>query len=122
MARRSDAQCSRCGAEQLSKNDCGADLRSVKGRCSLLALTRASSKARLVSAMAPRIILDLCEAEEMCSTYRVERIMSLNMIIALQGYRTRHNCVGRPSVLVPDLAKRQFNAGSWAKDRLSRAM
>ena len=52
---------------------------------------------------------DLREAGETCSKHRVERIMRLNKIVALHGYRVRHYTVGKPSVLIPNLVKRQFN-------------
>jgi len=35
--------------------------------------------------------------------------MRINKIVALHGYRTRHYSVGKPSVLIPNLVKRQFN-------------
>lgn len=75
----------------------------------LLALIRASYKASHGIYGAPRIFLDLREAGERCSKHRVERIMRVNKIVALHGYRTRHYSVGKPSVLIPNLVKRQFN-------------
>jgi PleD family two-component response regulator len=39
--------------------------------------------------------------------HRVERIMRVNKIVALHGYRTRHYSVGKPSILIPNLVKRQ---------------
>lgn len=74
----------------------------------LLALIRASYKASHGIYGARRIFLDLREAGETCSKHRVERIMRLNKIVALHGYRTRHYSVGKPSVLIPNLLKRQF--------------
>jgi putative transposase len=75
----------------------------------LLTLIRASYKASHGIYGAPRIFLDLREAGETCSKHRVERIMRVNKIMALHGYRTRHYSVGKPSVLIPNLVKRQFN-------------
>lgn len=75
----------------------------------LLTLIRASYKASHGIYGAPRIFLDLREAGETCSKHRVERIMRVNKIMALHGYRTRHYTVGKPSVLIPNLVKRQFN-------------
>jgi putative transposase len=75
----------------------------------LLTLIRASYKASHGIYGAPRIFLDLREAGETCSKHRVERIMRVNKIVALHGYRTRHHSVGKPSVLIPNLVKRQFN-------------
>lgn len=86
----------------------------------LLTLIRDSYKASHGIYGAPRIFLDLREAGETCSKHRVERIMRVNKIVALHGYRTRHYSVGKPSVLIPNLVKRQFNVGSpnkiWATD------
>jgi putative transposase len=46
--------------------------------------------------------------------------MRVNKIVALHGYRTRHYSVGKPSVLIPNLVKRQFNVEKpnrvWATD------
>jgi putative transposase len=75
----------------------------------LLTLIRASYKESHGIYGAPRIFLDLREAGETCSKHRVERIMRVNKIMALHGYRTRHYSVGKPSVLIPNLVKRQFN-------------
>jgi putative transposase len=86
----------------------------------LLALIRASYKASHGIYGARRIFLDLREGGETCSKHRVERIMRINRIVALHGYRTRHYPVGKPSVLLPNLVKRQFNVEKpnriWATD------
>lgn len=86
----------------------------------LLKLIRASYKASHGIYGAPRIFLDLREAGETCSKHRVERIMRVNKIVALHGYRVRHYTVGKPSVLIPNLVKRQFNVEKpnriWATD------
>jgi len=74
----------------------------------LLRLILASFKASHGIYGAPRIFLDLREAGETCSKHRVARIMQINKIVALHGYRIRHYSVGKPSVLIPDLVKRQF--------------
>lgn len=74
----------------------------------LLRLIRASYKASHGIYGAPRVFQDLREAGETCSKHRVERIMRENKIVALHGYRTRHQAVGKPSVLIPNLVKRNF--------------
>jgi putative transposase len=86
----------------------------------LLVLIRASYRASHGIYGARRVFLDLREAGETCSLHRVERIMRLNKIVALHGYRTRHYAVGKPSVLIPNLVKRQFTVEKpnaiWATD------
>ena len=73
----------------------------------LLTLIRASYKASHGIYGAPQAFLDLREAGETCSKHRVERIMRVNKIVALHGYRVRHYTVGKPSILIPNLVKRQ---------------
>jgi putative transposase len=86
----------------------------------LLTLIRASYKASHGIYGSPRVFHDLREAGETCSKNRVERLMRVNKIVALHGYRTRHYSVGKPSVLIPNLVKRQFNVERpnriWATD------
>ena len=57
---------------------------------------------------APRVFLDLREAGETCSTHRVARLMRENNQRALHGDRMRRWSVGKPSVLIPNLLKREF--------------
>lgn len=75
----------------------------------LLRLIRASYKASQGIYGSPRVFLDLREAGETCSKHRVARLMQLNKIRALHGYRTRHYAVGKPAVIVPDLVRRNFD-------------
>jgi putative transposase len=75
----------------------------------LLRLIRASYKASHGIYGAPRVFLDLREAGETCSKHRVARIMRVNKIVALHGYRTRHYSVGKPSILIPNLVRRNFD-------------
>jgi len=75
----------------------------------LLRLIRASFKASHGIYGAPRVFLDLREAGETCSKHRVARLMRVNKIIALHGYRTRHYSAGKPAVIAPDLVKRNFD-------------
>jgi putative transposase len=74
----------------------------------LLRLIRASFVASHGIYGAPRVFLDLREAGETCSKHRVARLMRQNGLRALHGYRTRHIPVGKPSVLIPNVLKRQF--------------
>jgi putative transposase len=75
----------------------------------LLRLIRASFKASHGIYGSPRVFLDLREAGETCSKHRVARLMRVNKIRALHGYRTRHYSVGKPAVIAPDLVKRNFD-------------
>ena len=72
----------------------------------LLRLIRASSTASQGIYGAPRVFLDLREAGETCSKHRVTRLMRVNRMRALHGYRTRRWSVGKPSVLIPNLLQR----------------
>lgn len=74
----------------------------------LVRLIRASFTASQGIYGAPRVFLDLREAGETCSRHRVTRLMRENGLRALHGYRMRRWSVGKPSVLVPNLLKRQF--------------
>jgi putative transposase len=64
----------------------------------LLRLIRASFTASHGIYGAPRVFLDLREAGETCSKHRVARLMRVNHLRALHGYRTRRWAVGKPSV------------------------
>jgi putative transposase len=86
----------------------------------LLRLIRASFSASQGVYGAPRVFLDLREAGETCSKHRVARLMRVNRLRALHGYRTRRWSVGKPSVLIPNLLKRQFTVTrrnkAWVTD------
>lgn len=75
----------------------------------LLRLIRASFKASHGVYGSPRVFLDLREAGETCSKHRVARLMRVNKIRALHGYRTRRYSIGKPAVIAPDLVKRNFD-------------
>jgi putative transposase len=66
------------------------------------------------------VFLDLREAGETCSKHRVARLMRLNGLRALHGYRTRRWSVGKPSVLIPNVLQRQFTVTrrnkAWVTD------
>jgi putative transposase len=86
----------------------------------LLRLIRASFSASHGIYGAPRVFLDLREAGETCSKHRVARLMRVNKIRALHGYRTRHYAAGKPSALIPNLVKRNFDVSRpnkvWVTD------
>lgn len=86
----------------------------------LLRLIRASFVASHGIYGAPRVFLDLCEAEETWSKHRVARLMRQANLRALHGYRTRRLASGKPSVLIPNLLQRQFTATkpntAWVTD------
>jgi putative transposase len=83
-------------------------------------LIRASFVASQGIDGAPRVFLDLREAGEICSKHRVARLMRLNGLRALHGYRTRRWPVGKPSVLIPNVLQRQFTVTcrnkAWVTD------
>jgi putative transposase len=74
----------------------------------LLRLIRASFTAGQGIYGSPRVFLDLREAGETCSKHRVARLMRENHLRARHGYRTRGWSAGKPSVVAPNLLKRQF--------------
>lgn len=86
----------------------------------LLKLIRASFVVSPGIYGALRVFLDLREAGETCSKHRVERLMRENGLRALHGYRTRHMKVSKPSVLIPNILKRQFTVSKpdrvWVTD------
>ena len=90
----------------------------------LLRLIRASFTASHGIYGAPRVFLDLREAGESCSKHRVSRLMREANLRALHGYRTRRWSVGKPSVLIPNLLKRQFTITrpntAWVSPRSPR--
>src|ERR1700722_18733012 len=69
----------------------------------LLRLIRASFTASHGIYGAPRVFLDLREAGETCSKHRVARLIRVNKIRALHGYRTRPHSASKPSVFIPNL-------------------
>jgi putative transposase len=66
------------------------------------------------------VFLDFREAGETCSKHRVARLMREHQLRALHGYRMRRWSVGKPSVLIPNLLKRQFTVTrrnkAWVTD------
>src|SRR5712671_1968928 len=86
----------------------------------LFRLIRASFTASQGIYGAPRVFLDLREAGETCSKHRVARLMRVNRLRALHGYRTRRCSIGKPAVLIPNLLQRQFTVTrrnkAWVTD------
>lgn len=81
----------------------------------LLVLIRASYAASNGVYGAPRVFLDLREVGETCRRHRVARIMRINKIRALRGYKAPRVIAGRPSIIAPNRLKGEFTA-----DRLDR--
>lgn len=86
----------------------------------LLRLIRISFAASHGIYGAPRVFLDLREAGETCSKHRVARLMRVNKIRALHGYRTRHYSATKPSALIPNVLQRHFEVTkpnkAWVTD------
>lgn len=55
-----------------------------------------------------RVHGDLCEIGERCGKNRVGRIMQLNRIKAVRGYKSPRRIAGRPSVVAPNRVQRAF--------------
>ncbi|HHQ6230683.1 IS3 family transposase [Klebsiella variicola] len=55
-----------------------------------------------------RVHGDLTEIGEICGKNRVGRIMQLNRIKAVRGYKAPRRIAGRPSVVAPNRVQRQF--------------
>ena len=86
----------------------------------LLVLIRASYIASSRVYGAPRIFLDLREVGESCGRHRVARIMRVNKIKALRGYKAPRVIAGRPSIIAPNRLQREFTVArpdiAWVTD------
>jgi len=86
----------------------------------LLGLIRRSFTASHGIYGARRVFLDLREAGETCSKHRVARLMRVNRLVAAHGYRMRGQRATKPSVLIPNVLKRQFSVShpnrAWVTD------
>ncbi len=120
VQRADDVPCPRGGPERLLRVASAAGLKPrARGRSAA-----SSDSGSFVASHgiygAPRVFLDLREAGETCSKHRVARLMREANLRALHGYRTRRWSVGKPSVLIPNLLKRQFTAtrpnAAWVTD------
>jgi len=86
----------------------------------LLVLIRTSYAASSGVYGAPRIFLDLREVGESCGRNRVARIMRVNRIKALRGYKAPRVIAGRPSIIAPNRLQREFTVArpdiAWVTD------
>lgn len=68
----------------------------------------------------PRVFGDLREAGEACGKRRVERIMRINKIKAVRGYKAPRHITGRPSIIAPNRLNREFTVEApdraWVTD------
>lgn len=55
-----------------------------------------------------RVHSDLSEIGETCGKNRVGRIMQLNQLKAIRGYKAPRRIAGRPSVVAPNSVQREF--------------
>lgn len=83
-------------------------------------LIRASFAASQCAYGAPRVFLDLRGAGETCSKHFVARLMRVDHLHALYGYRSRRWTVGKPAALVANLVRRRFTVARpnrlWVTD------
>ena len=86
----------------------------------LLELIRASCVASSGVYGSPRVFADLREAGERIGRKRVERLMRVNKIRALRGYKAPRRIAGRPSILALNTLNREFTVGrpdqAWVTD------
>lgn len=69
---------------------------------------------------ARRIFGDLREAGEQCGLHRIERIMRVNGIKPVRGYKKPRSIAGRPSIIAPNRLQRRFTVDApnmaWVTD------
>jgi putative transposase len=86
----------------------------------LLVLVRASYAASGGVYGARRVFLDLREVGETCGKHRVARIMKVNGIKAIHGYKIPRGAYGRPSIIAPNKLQREFTVAHpdlvWVTD------
>lgn len=86
----------------------------------LLKLIRASYEASGGIYGSKRIVQDLREVGETCGKNRVAKIMKVNKIRAIQGYKIPRGHYGRPALIAPNRLERQFNVdkanAAWVTD------
>jgi putative transposase len=86
----------------------------------LLVLIRASYAASGGVYGARRVFMDLREVGESCGKHRVARIMQVNKIKAIHGYKIPRGPYGRPSIIAPNKLQREFTVDrpdrAWVTD------
>ena len=86
----------------------------------LVRLIRASYVASGGVYGSPRVFLDLREVGETCGKHRVARLMRVNKIRAVRGYKTPRRVSGCPSVIAPNTLQRKFTVAHpnqvWVTD------
>lgn len=86
----------------------------------LLELIRASYSASRGVYGARRVFQDMREAGELCGKHRVAKIMRVNQIKALRGYKAPRPIAGRPSIIAPNRLEREFTVSdpdtAWVTD------
>ena len=86
----------------------------------LLVLIRASYAASGGVYGQRRVFQDLREIGETCGRHRVARIMKVNGIKAIHGYKIPRRAYGRPSIIAPNKLKREFTVDypdrAWVTD------
>ncbi|TQE98347.1 MAG: IS3 family transposase [Spiribacter salinus] len=86
----------------------------------LLELIRASYSTSSGVYGAPRVFADLRGAGERCGRHGVARLMRVNKIRALRGYKAPRHIAGRPSILAPNTLNRAFTVAqpdqAWVTD------
>ncbi|HEY1058353.1 MAG TPA: IS3 family transposase [Limnobacter sp.] len=86
----------------------------------LLELIRASYLASRGVYGARRVFQDMREAGELCGKHRVAKIMRVNQIKALRGYKAPRPIAGRPSIIAPNRLEREFTVSdpdtAWVTD------
>ena len=95
-------------------------LAASKGRCSV---GRGDSSFLFGSGGvygANRVFRDLREAGETCGRNRVARLMQVNKIKAVRGYKAPRRIAGRPSIIAPNRLNREFTVDApdqaWVTD------
>jgi putative transposase len=86
----------------------------------LLTIIRSSYAASGGVYGASRVFLGLREIGESCGIHRVAKIMRVNKITVLRGYKAPRQVVGRPSIVASNKLQREFTvelpSRAWVTD------